>query len=512
MVDVVSGDVIRTLMFGNFEAGIIIGLKFYDQNLNGIRDEGEPGLANWVIVLIGPASDVIQTRITDSAGAYSFTGLPAGVYEISEDLLLAPPGWVPTIPATVIVGIGSGDVKVVEFGNAVFGNITGVKFYDKDMDGLRDEGEPGLAGWTIKLDGETDYGAAVHRTTTTDANGKYAFEDLQPGKYNVTEVMPSGEWVATTPLPQERDSSGAMEQFSFVVDIGNVRFAKICGYKFLDTYAKDYPFWPNGVFDADEFGLGNWKITLQGWTDTGVRVDEVRYTDNVHVFHIGWYCFDNVLPGMYWVNETMMFGYYATRPISNLVMVYPFPLGPVSIRIDFGNLVPSRDPQVNFVLEKGWNLWSTPVSVNGLTAKSLLAAIGPNAQAVSKLDELQGKYLSYVKGYQDYLDFQISVGEGYFVYVKQKTTFSLIGDLVSISSVPVVKGWNLIGYDKLEGTMASKLVLSGIGTNVKAVTYLDSELGVYKSFVKGYSSAYDFPITSGRAFFVYVDAPGNLSL
>jgi hypothetical protein len=378
------------------------------------------------------------------------------------------------------------------------------------MDGVRDDGEPGLAGWTIKLDGVTDYGAEVHRVTMTNADGEYAFEGLQPGKYNVTEVMPGSEWIATTPLPQTRDSSGAMEQFSFVVEIGNVRFAKIWGYKFLDTYAEDYPFWPNGIFDSDEFGLGNWKITLQGWTDTGVRVDEVRYTDNV--VKIGKYCFGNILPGMYWVNETMMFGYYATRPIANLVMVYPFPMGPVCIRIDFGNLVPSKDPQVPFMLEKGWNLWSSPLIVNGLTAKSLLAAIGPSGKAVSKLDEAQGKYLSYVKGYSDVYDFPIVLGQGYFVFVKQKTHFSLTGDLASTSSIPVQKGWNIIGYDSLEGTTASKLVVSGIGCHVKVVTYLDAETGGYKSFAKGFPSTYDFQVTSGRAYFVFVDAAGTLSL
>jgi hypothetical protein len=298
-----------------------------------------------------------------------------------------------------------------------------------------------------------------------------------------------------------------MEEWSYNVDIGNVRYAKIWGYKFLDTYACDYPFWPNGVFDDGEFGLGNWKITLQGWTDTGVRVDEVRYTDNV--VKIGRYCFNNILPGMYWVNETMMFGYYATRPIANLIMVYPFPMGPVCIRIDFGNLVPTKDPQVPFVLEKGWNLWSTPLVVKGLTAKSLLETIGPDAKAVTRLNETAGKYLSYALNYPDSYNFPIVLGDGYFVYVVKKTTFTLTGDLTSLSSIPVVKGWNLIGYDKLEGTTASHVMSSGVGCTVKALTYLDSENGVYKSFAKGYPSTYDFQMTSGRAFYVYVDAAGE---
>ena len=509
-VYVESGDVFKRLMFGNFQEGKIEGYKYYDWNANATRDDREEGLQNWVIVLLGPGGP--YTDMTDENGYYEFTDLMAGDYTIYEDLLVAPPGWRPTTPPTVPVSIRSGDVKSVLFGNVLYGNITGCKFYDKDLDGVRDEGEPGLPGWTILLSGVTDHGIVVNRHTMTNACGCYKFLDLMPGNYSITEVMPGPEWVATTPLPQTSDSSGAMREWSDVVDIGNVRYAKICGFKFLDTYGTNYPFWPNGIFDFGEFGLGNWKITLQGWTDTGVRVDEVRYTDNVHRFWIGWYCFGGILPGRYWVNETLLYGYYATRPIANLVMVYPFPMGPVCIRIDFGNLVPSRDPQVPFMLEKGWNLWSTPLDVGGLTAKSLLAAIGPNARAVSRLDEAAGRYVSYVTGYPDTYDFPIVLGEGYFVYVKAKTHFSLEGNLTSASSVPVLKGWNLVGYDKLEGTMASEIINAGVGCKVRAVTYLDAELGVYKSFVKGYSDAYDFEVTSGRAYFVYVDAAGSLSL
>jgi hypothetical protein len=113
-------------------------------------------------------------------------------------------------------------------------------------------------------------------------------------------------WQATTDLPVVIDASGAMSEWQASFNIGNIRFAKICGYKFLDTYEDAYPFWPNGVFDPDEYGLGNWRITLQGRTDGGELVSLVQFTDNED--NIGWYCFDRLLPGMYWVNETLLKG------------------------------------------------------------------------------------------------------------------------------------------------------------------------------------------------------------
>jgi len=507
--EIESGDMLKTLRFGNFETGLITGYKYYDWNVNGVRDEGEQGLQNWVIVL--EKGEVKQTALTDSTGYYEFTGITAGDYTLYEDLLVAPPGWAPTTAPSVSLSIGSGSVYEVLFGNAVYGHIEGTKFYDKNLNGVRDSNEPGLEGWTITLTGTTDHGLPVSESTTTGPDGHYEFTGLLPGSYSISEVMPGTEWMATTTLPQVRDSSGAMVEWNFTVDIGNVRYAKIWGYKFLDTYAEDYPFWPNGMFDEDESGIGNWEITLQGWTDTGIRVDEVRYTDNVH--DIGLYCFDDLLPGRYWVNETMLFGYYATRPVSNLVMIYPFPMGPVCIRIDFGNLLPSPDPEVPFLLEQGWNLWSTPLFVDGLTAKTLLEAIGPSAQVISKLDVANGKYMSYVPVFGDAFNFPIVVGEGYYVYVSQQTTFTLTGELRSSGvTIDVSKGWNLIGYTQLAGTKASKVLSSGDGCTVQVVSYYDAQDARYMSFVNGFPSAYDFKVTSGRAYFVYVDADGTLSL
>jgi hypothetical protein len=159
-VDVVSGTVLGWQMFGNFREASISGLKFYDWNRNGVRDDGEEGLAGWVIHIVGvtPFGPVEYTRITDSAGAFEVLGLPAGIYTVSEDLLVAPPGWVPTTPPSVIIPVTSGTAASVSFGNVVVGEIWGYKFYDKNTDGFMDEDEPGLAGWTIYLDGLTAKG------------------------------------------------------------------------------------------------------------------------------------------------------------------------------------------------------------------------------------------------------------------------------------------------------------------------------------------------------------------
>jgi hypothetical protein len=314
---------------------------------------------------------------------------------------------------------------------------------------------------------------------------------------------------ATTPLPVLVDVSGVQVPFEEVVNIGNIRLAEIHGHKFLDRYGNGPFGGPNGIFDAIESGIGNWEITLQGRTDTGVLVNEVRLTDNIE--DIGFYEFTGLMPGRYWLNETLLVGFYATTPIANLIIVPSFPLGPFSWTINFGNTIPSPDPQIPFELNQGWNLWSMPIVVNGLTAKDLLKAIGANGQAVTKLDKAADKYMSYVSGYGDAYNFPIVTGQGYYVYVKQTVTFTLKGDLTGAGSIPVSKGWNIVGYNNMESTSASELLNSVSGTTAKAVSWLDGQTKTYHSYVKGYSSAYDFAISPGRAYFIYVDGAGTLA-
>jgi streptogramin lyase len=94
------------------------------------------------------------------------------------------------------------------FGNVFTGTILGNKFEDWDADGVRDDGEPGLAGWTIYLDLDRDgqfdppQGNEIpgEPSVTTDRSGDYVFAGLLPGVYQVAEVLQPG-WQATFPGP-----------------------------------------------------------------------------------------------------------------------------------------------------------------------------------------------------------------------------------------------------------------------------------------------------------------------
>ena len=72
-------------------------------------------------------------------------------------------------------------------------SISGTAFNDSNGDGLRTQNEPGLPGWTVILEND---GKEV-RTATNDS-GQYIFNNLEAGRYTVTENMVS-EWSQTSP-------------------------------------------------------------------------------------------------------------------------------------------------------------------------------------------------------------------------------------------------------------------------------------------------------------------------
>ncbi len=80
-----------------------------------------------------------------------------------------------------------------------FGSICGMKFNDLNGNGVQDPGEPGLPNWIINLSYQGAAGI-VTLTGTTDANGNYCFNNLQPGGiYTVSETNQTG-WQQTFPL------------------------------------------------------------------------------------------------------------------------------------------------------------------------------------------------------------------------------------------------------------------------------------------------------------------------
>jgi hypothetical protein len=166
----------------------------------------------------GMGGAVTLTTTTASGGAFWFTGLKPGSYSVTETV---PDGRMPTTPTTSgphVLDSGDNLDLMYVFGNTTTVSIHGVKFYDKAVEGnvlgQHDLGEPGVGGIEIVLTGNKAMGDPVNLSTFTATQaevdvdpddditqaGQFWFaDDLMPGTYTITEVLPDG-WLATTDI------------------------------------------------------------------------------------------------------------------------------------------------------------------------------------------------------------------------------------------------------------------------------------------------------------------------
>ncbi|MBS4028052.1 MAG: T9SS type A sorting domain-containing protein [Ignavibacteriales bacterium] len=179
--------------FGNFQLGSIGGMKFFDENANHLFDDGESGLEGWTIELVKNNS-VVKTTTTDESGNYILSDISAGTYTVRE---VGQNDWFQTFPnsSSYSLVIQSGTAHSGKnFGSVKLGIVRGVKFNDVDADSIRDDEEGVVANWMIYLTFDDE----VIDSTTTGEDGKYKFEGLFPGTYQVSEKIEDG-WVQTFP-------------------------------------------------------------------------------------------------------------------------------------------------------------------------------------------------------------------------------------------------------------------------------------------------------------------------
>lgn len=179
----------------------IAGTVFVDRNDNGAHDAGEPLLAGVTIWLLdGSGTRLISTQ-TNSSGQYEFAGLQPGTYGVEQ---IQPAGY---FDAGNQVGTAGGQLsgfnKITQaiLGSGVNGknydfwevepvSLCGVVYEDLNQNGVRDDGEQGIGGVTLRLLDEN--GQFTGTTVITSADGTYCFTGLRPGTYGVEEVQPPG--------------------------------------------------------------------------------------------------------------------------------------------------------------------------------------------------------------------------------------------------------------------------------------------------------------------------------
>jgi hypothetical protein len=157
-------------------------------------DEGDSRLSGVTITLYDGDGTVVSTTLTDELGNYIFTELPFGDYVVAETNLQGffdvkdKDGGVDANLIYVIIGGNEpanslGNDFVDERFRTIAGNVT----EDINND---DTGDKAIPGVMIELRDSSN--ALVLRTSTTDSEGHFIFEEVPPDTYTLKEINPAG--------------------------------------------------------------------------------------------------------------------------------------------------------------------------------------------------------------------------------------------------------------------------------------------------------------------------------
>jgi subtilisin-like proprotein convertase family protein len=247
-VTLTSGGRVLGIDFGNWVPDIEIvpasigGQKFHDLNADGVKEEGEPGLADWTIYIDGNSNGILDEEaavtvesedvpkpIEDfetTTSELEFVGLSSIVdvditldivHSFDADLdvyLISPSG----TQIELFTGVGrefndflgttlddEAETLIVD-ALAPFSGRFRAEGLLSDLDG---EDPNGLWKLLIRDTTEADEGALIRwsltivgseRSTTTDESGKYQFGSLAAGDYVIREVQQPG-WRQTVAPP-----------------------------------------------------------------------------------------------------------------------------------------------------------------------------------------------------------------------------------------------------------------------------------------------------------------------
>ncbi len=170
--------------------GWVEGRVFLDSDRDGEFDPGEAGLEA-VVLAIG------RIRVsTDGRGRFKFPPLEPGEYQVELERL--PLGVRPLAPGPFRVWVEVAEGTTLFVPCQLLATVQGMVYDDRDQDGERDPTEPGVPDVGIVLSAA---GQEVARTVT-DAEGGFAFPNLEAGEYEVALIVESlpERYEPTTPV------------------------------------------------------------------------------------------------------------------------------------------------------------------------------------------------------------------------------------------------------------------------------------------------------------------------
>lgn len=311
----VMGQTNGRMTIGAMLSGTIRGTVYYDDNDNAKREDGEAACAGVTAELLS-GDQVIASTVSDEQGAYSFEGLAPGRYTVrftaaegcgfSGTERTTARGGVQAsesnVSSTKPVSVSGDSAAVVcDAGVVRLASVSGMLWEDSNADRMPGEDERAMDGLTVNLmDGS---GRSILRKTVTDAQGRFAFENLKPGTYKLRADSREGYVFSgaleggVLPLESERDGRGYSASFTL---LGGVHVKDI-GFGLLTQGVLSGAVWEdsdyNGTWDAGEIGLRGVQVAL-----IDANGKEVAFRQTVRS---GEFSFDRLMPGDYTLRVTL---------------------------------------------------------------------------------------------------------------------------------------------------------------------------------------------------------------
>jgi fimbrial isopeptide formation D2 family protein/uncharacterized repeat protein (TIGR01451 family) len=318
----------------------ISDLVWDDLDADGIQDPGESGISGIQVHLLDdndqPVNDPRDGQpyvvTTDSNGNYKFDFLNQGNYKVNFDLpndylaSLKDSGGDDSVDSDIdnngltdVISLAKGeDNSTIDAGLYQKTSLGDLVWEDLNADGIQNPGEVGLSGVVVRLldssgnPVEDPNNPGTNYEVTTDGNGQYLFENLDPGTYIVEFVKPA-EYVIS-PQNQGGDDSVdsdvnvgtgrsdvstlVSQENNLTVDAGMYRLASI-GDKVWRDDERD------GIQADWEPGLEGVLVELLD--GSGNPVDDPTNPGNPYTVTTGpdgQYLFENLIPGDYQVRFT----------------------------------------------------------------------------------------------------------------------------------------------------------------------------------------------------------------
>jgi hypothetical protein len=444
-----------------------------DDNADGIQNNGEIGIEGISITCTGlteGGTEVSRFTTSDANGGYFIDGLLPGDYEIEigypASYYITSKDMGPSNGLDSDINDQTNKSEMVSLGEEqYYQNLDGGLYekvslgnyvwHDLNADGIQGGAEPGINNVLVNLfDGEGNFinsvSTSAHPSNATD--GFFEFSDLTPGDYYLEfELLERYSFSPANNSNEDVDSDVAGNQgigttgdytlksgeSRYDIDAGMFKYASIGNFVWLDEDE-------DGEQETLENvgGLNGVKVIL--YDDLDIPIDSVYTADNnidgdLHFGDAGYYLFDSLTPGDYYLKFELPTGYSFTSANAgnneekdsdvdgsngeNTTSIYNLSAGESELSLDAGltlAAVPIELAYLRGTLKSNSFIlleWSTITEVsNKLFEIERTIGLSKNIETIGTVN---GAGTTYDANFYSYVDQDLSSSGTYYYRLKQ---------------------------------------------------------------------------------------------